>query len=177
MTHLAVFRPFFWAMLEVGTRETPGPKATPRVLEYRRLAKLDHLKGDDGDVAWCAIFENASYEANGIPGTRSGMARSFERSDNFYNLGQPLMGCTVTFWRGSETGGLGHVGKYAGETETHIRVLGANQGDAVSYAMFPKAGNKMGVTGYWWPYGAPLVGKLGAFPIKNWGDVAPVSMT
>lgn len=177
MSSVLMFRPLLWAMLEVGTKEIPGAKSSPRIIDYRKLAKLENLKGDDGAVAWCAIFENASYEANGIPGTGSGMARSFERSDKFFALSGPVFGCTVTFWRGSKKSGLGHVGKYVGETSTHVRVLGANQGDAVSYAMFPKEGKTMGVTGYWWPFSVPLVGKPGPYPVKNWGSLDPVTVT
>jgi len=40
----------------------------------------------------------------------------------------PRPGCILTFTRA----GGGHVGFYVGEDDTHLHVLGGNQGDAVS---------------------------------------------
>src|SRR6266699_1567527 len=68
----------------------------------------DAHTGSLGDP-WCAIFANACLEESGFRGTRSAAARSFERSSNFVRLQQPALGCIVTRWRGSPTGGQGHV--------------------------------------------------------------------
>ena len=60
--------------------------------------------GSVGDP-WCAIFVNACLEAVGVRGTRSAMARSFERDTNFVRLPGPALGAIVTMWRGSRSAG------------------------------------------------------------------------
>ena len=149
-----------WAVAELGQKEVPGRASNPRIMEYRTIGKTP-LAGEDGVVPWCAIFVNAALEAVGIRGTRSGMARSYERSSDFVKLPGPAVGAIVTKWRGKPTSGLGHVGFYVGhDARGRVVFLGGNQGDAVSRASFDPAQ----ITGYWWPKGQPLpkVGKVDA---------------
>ena len=149
-----------WALAEAGVKEKPGRGSNPRILEYRTIGKTP-LAGDDSDVPWCAIFVNAALEASGVKGTRSGMARSYERSTDFVKLKGPALGAVVTKWRTSPKSGLGHVGFYAGhDTRGRVVFLGGNQGDSVSRASFDPGQ----VTGYWWPKGQPLpiVGQVNA---------------
>jgi uncharacterized protein (TIGR02594 family) len=153
---------YVWATRELGQKEVPGRGSNPRILEYRKIGKTP-LAGDDSDVPWCAIFINAALEGVGVKGTRSGMARSYERSTDFVRLAGPAEGAIVTKWRGSPKSGLGHVGFYVGhDANGRVVFLGGIQGDAVSRASF-KPGE---ITGYWWPKGValPKVGviKLGA---------------
>lgn len=86
--------------------------------------------------AWCADFVNATLRESGLPGTNSGMARSF------LNYGQPVdqpqKGDIAVFRRGDPNGPSGHVGFYEGEDPSGIRVLGGNQGNAVSSAVYPR---------------------------------------
>lgn len=110
--------------------------------------------GSEGDP-YCAVGVNAAFEANGIPGTRSALARSFERDKNFIRLSQPCYGAVTTFWRKSKNSGLGHVGFYIGETANHIYVLGWNQHDDCNQSPFPKEGGSFGLSGFWWPVGYP----------------------
>lgn len=144
-----------WALKELGVAETPGPASTDRILDYRRLAHVP-LAGEDGAVPWCAIFVNAALESCGIPGTRSGLARSFASSPQFVPLAGPALGAVAVFWRGAKSGALGHVGFYAGESAGTVSTLGGNQGDRVSLAAFPREGKSSGLLGYFWPSGQPL---------------------
>ena len=149
-----------WALAEAGVKEKPGRGSNPRILEYRNIGKTP-LAGDDSDVPWCAIFVNAALEASGVKGTRSGMARSYERSTDFVKLKGPALGAVVTKWRTSPKSGLGHVGFYAGhDTRGRVVLVGGNQGDSVSKASFDPGQ----ITGYWWPKGQPLpvVGQVNA---------------
>jgi uncharacterized protein (TIGR02594 family) len=113
--------------------------------------------GTVGDP-WCAIFVNACLEAVGIRGTRSAMARSFERDSNFVRLGGPALGAITTMWRGSPSSGGGHVFFYLGENEKGVLALGGNQSDRVCQQYEPPAR----ITGYWWPKSValPKVGKI-----------------
>ena len=91
---------------------------------------------DPQQKAWCAAFVNATLAKSGQKGTDSAMARSF------LNWGQqvtdPQVGDIAVFSRGDPNGPYGHVGFFAGKNpDGSIKVLGGNQGDAVSYANYP----------------------------------------
>jgi len=141
---------FQWALHEVGIRETPGRASTPRVMAYRKLARIE-IDGDDSDVPWCAIFANAALEQSGIPGTRSAASQSFRHSERFVPLAGPALGAIAVFWRGRRDSGLGHVGFYRGEAGDRIYVLGGNEGDAVAIEPFRRSAPRFGLIGYWWP--------------------------
>lgn len=147
---------FAWALREIGVHEVPGPRSEPRIMAYRRLARIE-IDGDDSDVPWCAIFANAALEQAGIPGTRSASSQSFRHSDRFVKLGGPALGAVTVFWRGSGPGsGLGHVGFYRGESGDRLWILGGNEGDAVALAPFARSAPRFGLVGYWWPASVPL---------------------
>lgn len=102
---------------------------------------------------WCAIFVNAKLEECGIPGTRSAMARSFERHPNFVRLSGPALGAIATFWRGSPSSGSGHVNFYAGTDSSGRNIgVGGNQSDKVSAAYMDMARH----VGWFWPKSQPM---------------------
>lgn len=138
------------AQKEIGTRELPENRG-PAIRRYIAAAHC----GSEGDP-WCAIFANAMLEQSGIRGTRSAMARSFERDKGFVKLTGPALGCIVTFWRGVKSRGYGHVGFYAGETADYIYTLGGNESDMVRVEPLRKAGKSFGLSGYYWPASLPL---------------------
>jgi uncharacterized protein (TIGR02594 family) len=141
---------------ELGVKETPGPRATPRIMAYRAIAGCD-LAGDDGAVAWCKIYVNAVFALAELPIEKVWMARAIERDPNFVRLAGPAVGAVCSFWRGTRGGGLGHVGFYCGETASgKILVEGGNENDAVRRAFYPKNGRSMGLVGYYWPRSRPL---------------------
>lgn len=147
---------FTAASKEIGTRELPENRG-PAIRRYIALAHC----GAEGDP-WCAIFANAMLESVGIRGTRSALARSFERGSNFVKLSGPALGCIVTFWRGDKSKGLGHVGFYNGERGGYISTLGGNEADAVRIENMRVSGASFGLSGFYWPKSIPLplVGKL-----------------
>lgn len=146
---------FAAASREIGIRELPENRG-PAIRRYIALAHT----GREGDP-WCAIFANAMLESVKQPGTRSALARSFERSANFIKLSSPALGCIATFWRGSKSAGLGHVGFYNGETGDYISTLGGNESDMVKVEMYRRARTGWGLSGYYWPKGV-VVSNVGA---------------
>src|SRR3569833_1619679 len=90
-------------------------------------------------------------------GSRSAMARSFERDKNFAKLKTPTPGCIVTFWRRVKSKGFGHVGFYAGDDGQYTRTLGGNESDMVQVEQMRKAGSTFGLSGFHWPASAPLL--------------------
>ena len=140
------------AKQEIGVSEIAGKQHSKRVLSYWELAKLNFT---DDETPWCAGFVGAMLEDCGIKSTRSGMARSYER------WGQPcgaVPGAIVVFWRGSKSGGSGHVGFVTGKDQRgNLLVLGGNQSDAVNIKPF----SVDRVIGYRWPSGfSPSGAKL-----------------
>jgi len=134
-----------WAIKEVDFHEIGQNRG---IKKYTALAQC----GEEGDP-WCAIFVNAALEAAGIRGTRSAMARSFERRpESFVRLSGPAYGAVTTMWRGSPGSGLGHVFFYVGENARGILALGGNQSDQVCRQYEPR--NR--IVGYWWPKSVPL---------------------
>lgn len=90
---------------------------------------------DPQTTAWCAAFVNATLKKAGMEGTGSNMARSF--LDWGEEVDDPRQGDLAIFSRGDPSGPFGHVGFFAGyNPDGTIRVLGGNQGDAVSYANY-----------------------------------------
>lgn len=148
---------FAAAQQEIGTREAPGNRG-PAIRRYIAAARC----GAEGDP-WCAIFANAMLELSGIRGTRSALARSFERDVHFVRLDGPALGCIVTFWRVAKASGLGHVGFYAGERGGRIHTLGGNESDMVRVEPYPKTAARFGLSGYFWPKGVTLPA-IGALP-------------
>jgi uncharacterized protein (TIGR02594 family) len=161
---------FLWALYESarGIKELPGSQSSADIIEYRSIAKTP-FAGEDGAIAWCAIAVNAALEANGIPGTRSGLALSFETNKNFIRLKAPVTGCIVTWKRQ----GGGHVNFYCGDDAKRIQGLGGNQSDAFNIATYLKKG-QLTFSGYWWPKGVPVFGS--SANIKGKGN-APVKVT
>ena len=71
---------------------------------------------------------------------------------------KPQFGAVLVFWRGSPKSWKGHVGFYAGETNTHFKVLGGNQSNAVTHSLIAK--NRIRKNGVRWPTTAlPATGK------------------
>ena len=149
------------------TPTPPAPGAEPRWLSAARHDIGFKEKGDNQGIEifiqeahaghlgdpWCAIFVNAKLEHVGVPGTRSGMARSFENNSRFVELSGPALGAISTFWRGSKNSGSGHVNFYAGTLETGEHIgLGGNQSDRVCAVVMDMKRH----TGWWWPAGEPL---------------------
>lgn len=125
---------------EVGIKEIPGDKAEARIIEYHSHTTL---KATSDEVAWCSAFVNFCVDRAGLKGTHSAAARSWLQ---WGVPVQPTEGCIVVMSRGSNPA-QGHVGFYAGENASLVRILGGNQHDSVCYSYFPKSH----VLGYRWP--------------------------
>jgi uncharacterized protein (TIGR02594 family) len=122
------------AWSELGQYETAGPRSNPRIRAL--FADAGHPEITSDETAWCAAFVSACLERSGCASTRSLRARSYLNWG--VTLAQPRLGAIAILSRGSDPA-LGHVGFVAGWTGTTIRLLGGNQGDAVSVATFDRA--------------------------------------
>ncbi len=137
-----------WALKEEGFHETGTNMGTEKYIDLAKAGSRGALLGEP----WCAVWANAGLESQGIPGTRSAMARSFEDHPNFIKLNGPAYGCIVVMWRESKGSGKGHVFYYLGENEKGVLGLGGNQKDSVCRQYHPR--NR--IVGYYWPKSVPL---------------------
>lgn len=138
------------ALAELGVREVPGPRSNPRIFDYYAAAgigpkvalarhlvgKVSNLGKDDSTTAWCGCFE--AFVVRGIghePPENAYRARSWE-TWGFATL-QPIPGCIAVLSRPPKPYN-GHVATYIGSTmDGRIALLGGNQGNSVSLALYP----------------------------------------
>jgi len=133
---------FALAQRWVGVKELPGAGSNPFVLG---MLRLDNPGIVDDATPWCSALVNFIAWQLRLPRSKSLAARSW------LGVGTPvtIMGAAIGFdvivlkRGGTDQPGPevmdapGHVGFYAGLDAGMMRVLGGNQGDAVSIASFP----------------------------------------
>lgn len=140
------------AKTQLGVKELSGSRNNPRIVDYHRTT-IDSARWKNGmpdSVDWCSSFVNWVVKKAGINGTNKGNARSWLSWGQ--RLNKPVPGCVVVFWRDSLSSWKGHVGFYVGEAGSHVKVLGGNQGNAVTISTYPKGR----ILGYRWPSNTPL---------------------
>ena len=131
----------------IGIDETTREGAR-KVAEMFASAGHPELKPKDATTTpWCAGYACFVLEESGVPSPKSLMAKSFMNWGRAIET--PVVGCIVVLQRGDRGGPFGHVGFYAGETATHVLILGGNQSDKVCVAKF----HKSRVIGYRMPRG------------------------
>lgn len=122
------------AVAELGVKEYPGNGENPRIVEYLRSTNLSAPDSARDETPWCSAFANWCVEKAGFEGTDSAWARSWLNWG--VELNKPQRGCIVVLQREVNKG---HVGFFLGKTSSGIRLLGGNQGNAVSVATFAKS--------------------------------------
>lgn len=121
----------------IGVREVAGPKNSPTIMGWiKKLGRRLGIDVKDDETAWCGTFV-AHIISTALP--REDLPPVAVRAKAWATWGRELIsprtGCVLVFDRA----GGGHVGFYGGETSTAYRVLGGNQGDAVSWTWIAKA--------------------------------------
>lgn len=129
------------ALGELGVSEVRGPQANPRIVQYLQSTSLSASEASTDETAWCSGFVNWCMEQAGFAGTDSAWALNWIRWGS--NVDEPRRGCITVFRRRCQNDppgekNCGHVAFFIAETSTHVRVLGGNQGNSVSYAEYPK---------------------------------------
>jgi uncharacterized protein (TIGR02594 family) len=112
--------------MELGIKEIPGPKHSPRILSYWDY--VDGYSAREDEVPWCSAGMNYVFGVNGIEGSRRANARSW--LDWGQVLDDPIQGCVVIFYRGDPKGWTGHVALFTSwMSKKTIRCIGGNQKD------------------------------------------------
>ncbi len=123
------------ARKELGVHETPGPKATARIIEYGQATTL---KATSDEVPWCASFVNwcirEARKSHPELDKETGSAAAVSWRKWGHELQWGRIGCVVVF---KFVNGRHHVGFYVGEDVMGVFCLGGNQNDSVSIKHFP----------------------------------------
>jgi uncharacterized protein (TIGR02594 family) len=133
----------------IGVREVPGAGNSSTIMGWaKRLgAKVLGITYAADSVPWCGLFAAHVMDHVGIASPPIAV-RASAWGKWGRKLVAPRPGCILTFVRE----GGGHVGFYVGEDDTHLHVLGGNQGDAVSVTRIARSR----LSEMRWPNEAPL---------------------
>lgn len=119
----------------IGTKEIPGMKNNPVILQWAKDLKIDDIYTND-DTAWCALFVAITiFKAGREPLHRYGCIRAREWANYGVKADQAELADILVFIRP----GGGHVGYYVGEDQTCYHVLGGNQSNMVNIIRIEKA--------------------------------------
>lgn len=142
-----------WLKTRLGLAEFKGEPDNPAIIELWRLAGLKGHAFTQDETPWCAAAVGAALEATGFRGTRDAMARSYERWPGGFRIGRPVYGAITVLDRNPPHPSQGHVGLLVGLDAKSIALLGGNQNDAVTVAVFPRSRIRTlnGVPSFWWP--------------------------
>jgi uncharacterized protein (TIGR02594 family) len=120
---------------KLGIHEIPGSKAHAFIVECLKSTTIGRPDNQSDETAWCSAFANRIMQLAGFKGTNSAWARSWldwgrEPVDEEFGAG-----VIVVLARGPN---FGHVGFLEDWDDDRVKLLGGNQGDAVSCAWFPQ---------------------------------------
>lgn len=117
-------------------RELPGQQHHPLIQWCHLLVGLGPDQPDE--TAWCSSFVNAVAWMLRLPRSKSAAARSWlDIGEVIHGLNFASVGYDVVVLKRGAASWQGHVGFYAGHSDTQVFVLGGNQGNGVSLAAFP----------------------------------------
>lgn len=157
------------ARKEIGVKEAPGPADNPVIVQYWKDAGIADVAMGQDEVPWCAAFVGAMLVRGHVPGSEKANARSYEKWGRA--LASPCLGCVVVISR-PPTAWQGHVGFYIATDKIarRVRLLGGNQGDAVSIADF----SLDRVVAYRWPTSGLIQPEwVGPLPVDGKATVEP----
>ena len=126
-----------------GTKEIAGSLDNPQLMA---MLTLDNNWPQDDEVPWCSAFVNYVCWLLRLPRSKSLRARSWLEVGQALDLKYGHASFDVVILqRGlgeqpgpEDTTAPGHVGFYAGQTDTLIELLGGNQHDQVKISRYHK---------------------------------------
>lgn len=128
--------PYDMAHRFIGLREIVGPLHSPLVLA---MLQLDARWVAADETPWCSAFVNAMAWLLKLERTKSLSARSWLLAGSAVPLTSAEVGFDIAILTRPPDPANGHVGFYAGHSQSTISLLGGNQGNAVSVGTFDRA--------------------------------------
>ena len=147
------------ARKDIGLREIKGPKHAPRISKL--LARLGAWWSDD-DTPWCGVILAGWFAECGLPYPKH-YYRALAWAEYGAGTPVPMLGAIAVLKR---VGG-GHVGLVTAVSKEgrYVRLLGGNQGDAVSEVWFDTSARPM-------VYRMPPGVMLSKAPVLNVGSMS-----
>jgi uncharacterized protein (TIGR02594 family) len=94
----------------------------------------------DDETAWCSAFVRYCLATTIFASDLFDITLAARSWLNYSYPSDGFLGDICVFWRGNPKGWSGHVGFIVGRNENNdYYILGGNQGDSVSVALFPKS--------------------------------------
>ena len=125
---------FETAQRHLGIKEREGVKDHPLIRWWHSLCTIGEVPDS---VPWCSSFVNGMCWLHRRARSKSAAARSWLDVGVSIDEGDAELGDIVILSRGRNPRS-GHVGFFAGWDRGSVRLLGGNQGDAVTIAPFAK---------------------------------------
>lgn len=122
------------ARSKLGIHEKPGPAANAFIVECLKSTSLGAPENQSDETPWCSAFANRIMQLAGYDGTNSAWARSWLDWGREPESEDEWTGAVCVLERGPNSG---HVGFLMEWDDDRVKILGGNQGDAVSEAWFP----------------------------------------
>jgi uncharacterized protein (TIGR02594 family) len=119
---------------KLGEHEIPGPEANEFIVECLESTTLGAPENQTDETPWCSAFVNRVVQLGGYDGTNSAWARSWLEWGREPESEDEWPGCVCILERGPTSG---HVGFLVDWDANRVKLLGGNQGNAVSEAWFP----------------------------------------
>lgn len=121
------------ALSKYGLTEIPGEDNNPEIVQM--FKDIGHGWVQSDETAWCSAFINwcalkKGYEFSGKLNARSWL-------DVGEVVLEPNVGDVAVLWRVKPDSWKGHVGLFINKTDTHIYLLGGNQGNQVNISAYP----------------------------------------
>lgn len=124
--------PYALAVRYLGVTERPGALNHPLIQWWFELCHYGDGTADE--VPWCSAFINGVAWELGLLRSNSAAARSWLDVGTPLELVNAQLGWDVVVF---ERGAGGHVGFYVAQIGDQVAVLGGNQSNTVSVALYP----------------------------------------
>ena len=132
-------------LLSLGTKAWQETGSNPNIKALWDEIGYDGSRFAD-QTAWCAVFASAVLKRSGNKYIKTASSQAYNNYGiEVPNISQAKVGDLVIFYRKGKNSGFGHIGFYAGKyTDTHITVLGGNQGDNLNIRSFKRLDTSKG---------------------------------
>jgi uncharacterized protein (TIGR02594 family) len=123
------------ARADLGVAEIAGKKDNPLIMQW--YVDVGHSDVEHDETPNCAAFVGSKLKRSGMAYLETLLARDYLKCGT--PVDEPQPGDIVVFWRNSPSSWEGHVAFVDSVTAKTVRALGANQGNKVSLANFPRS--------------------------------------